>query len=151
MLSSISYPIPWYELWLPINPGTIPGHTIAFLWVISLFIFIGRPTLREHLRRVVWFLLLGHIAAILWSASYGLMGLGRWALSDAPTNGAGFADVSSDPQPWFYVILRTGLQTAGLLGEFALIWIASAAVLLIRPRTRIAEQASDGDAYQRPC
>lgn len=140
MLGSIAIPIPWYELWLPINAGTIPAHVLAFVWVLVIPLFVARPTLRPHLRRILWYILIGHLAATLWALTHGLLGLRRWAFAEAGTNSAGFADVASNPQRWFYIMMRSGMQTAGILGEFAAIFGISGIFLLLRPRTRLAEQ-----------
>ena len=143
MLSSIAFPIPWYRLWLPINAGTIPAHALAFVWLLVIPLFIARPTWRPNLRRMLWYILIGHLAATLWSLTHGLLGLRRWVVMEAVTNSAGFADVTTNPQSWFNVMMRAGMQTAGILGEFAVIFGISGVVLLLGARTRAAEQDFD--------
>ena len=145
MLGSIAIPIPWYELWFPINVGTIPAHVLALVWVLAFPLFIARPTLRFHLRQLLWCVLIGHLAATVWSLTHGLLGLRRWAFTDAGVNSAGFADVASNPQRWFYIMMRTGMQTAGILGEFAAIWSVSGILLLVRPRTKVADAVDPND------
>ena len=60
-------PIPWYEIWFPINLATVPSWALTFLWAIGVCWWFARPFKRHLLLHLGYFLMLLFPATILWS------------------------------------------------------------------------------------
>ena len=61
------HPIPWYEIWFPINLGTVPSWALTFLWAIGVCWWFARPFKRPQLLHLGYFLMLLFPATINWS------------------------------------------------------------------------------------
>lgn len=61
------HPTPWYEIWFPINLGTLPSWFLTFLWAIGVCWWFARPFKRALLLHLGYFLMLLFPATIIWS------------------------------------------------------------------------------------
>jgi hypothetical protein len=128
----------WFEIWLPINGQTVPAHILGVLWSATILTFLARPGLRQHLKGVIFFIMLGHVSAVLWSLCGGLLNL-KWDRSF--TYNSWDYGLKPDPLNQLDAVLAAGAQTIGVLGEFAILWIVSGLVLLMTSSKRSTEQA----------
>jgi hypothetical protein len=124
-MASIVHAVPWYEIWFPINLGTLPGWVLTFLWSFGVCWWFARPFRRPLLLHLGYFLMMLFCAAICWSFFCGMLRSrdGTWLL----VTGIPYTFEERNLYYWF---LRAAAQAAGLTALLTLIVVTSAILFL---------------------
>jgi hypothetical protein len=116
-------PLPWYEVWFPLNAGTMPAWALFFLWSIGVCWWFARPFMRPLLLHLGYFLMMLFCAAIGWSLVHGI------AWSEGATWLIETRGLGPGRNPDEAIVLATA-QTGGLLLLFTVIVVTSAILFL---------------------
>lgn len=67
MQAVASIVLPWYEIWFPMDAGTLPFWSLVFVWIFGVIIWFARPLLRARLLHFTFFVLVLLPGAAMWS------------------------------------------------------------------------------------
>ena len=141
ILQLANWPLPWHEIWFPINRGTAPGYCLGIGWLTGIAFFTFRPALRPLLLRHSLIILIGFIGAMIWSLTSGIL------KSHEAMRGMDASDRFDAPIYW---LIAGGQQTAGLLAIFVIIWAVTSALWIADRRESKKQNKSDMATPSKP-